>query len=352
MAAVEEESCIYAMQLAYTVVLPMTLKNAIELGMLEILMGAGGKMLSASEVAAQLPSTTTNPDAPAMVDRMLHLLASYKVVSCEVEEGTHSRRYGPAPVCKWFTSNKDGDGASLAAMLLLTNEKVLLESLNHLKDAVLDGGHPFLKAHGMTVYEYNKTDARMKRVFSQAMNNYSTIINRKLVEMYMGFHDIAFLVDVGGGVGTTIRAITSKYPHIKGINFDLPHVIADAPQCPGVQHVAGDMFRNVPSGDAIILKWMLHNWTDEHCTTLLRNCYDALPPHGKVFIVENILPLKPDATSRGQQTSLSDMIMLMHTPAGRERSQREFQELGKAAGFTGFKTTYIYGNSWVIELTT
>ncbi|KAI5022399.1 hypothetical protein ZWY2020_059129 [Hordeum vulgare] len=88
MAAVEEESCIYAMQLAYTVVLPMTLKNAIELGMLEILMGAGGKMLSASEVAAQLPSTTTNPDAPAMVDRMLHLLASYKVVSCEVEEGT------------------------------------------------------------------------------------------------------------------------------------------------------------------------------------------------------------------------------------------------------------------------
>ncbi|XP_037470624.1 flavone O-methyltransferase 1-like [Triticum dicoccoides] len=127
MAAVEEEACIYAMQLSSTALLPLTLKNAIELGMLEVLMGAGGKMLSPSEVAARLPTPTTNPDAPAMVDRMLHLLASYKVVSCEVEEGTHARRYGPTPVCKWFTP--DQDGISIAPLLLLTNDKVPMESL-------------------------------------------------------------------------------------------------------------------------------------------------------------------------------------------------------------------------------
>jgi flavonol 3-O-methyltransferase/caffeic acid 3-O-methyltransferase len=80
-----EEACI--LQLAGAAILPMTLKSAIELGMLEILMGAGGKMLSPSEVAAQLPSSTTNPDAPAMVDRMLHLLASHNVVSCLVRAG-------------------------------------------------------------------------------------------------------------------------------------------------------------------------------------------------------------------------------------------------------------------------
>ena len=78
-------------------------------------------------VAARLPTPTTNPDAPAMVDRMLHLLASYKVVSCEVDEGTHARRYGPTPVCKWFTPNQDG--ISMAPLLLLTNDKVPMESL-------------------------------------------------------------------------------------------------------------------------------------------------------------------------------------------------------------------------------
>jgi flavonol 3-O-methyltransferase/caffeic acid 3-O-methyltransferase len=39
----------------------MTLKSAIELGMLETLVGAGGKALSPSEVVARLPSTTANP---------------------------------------------------------------------------------------------------------------------------------------------------------------------------------------------------------------------------------------------------------------------------------------------------
>ncbi|VAH40941.1 unnamed protein product [Triticum turgidum subsp. durum] len=326
MTAVEEEACIYAMQLSSTAVLPLTLKNAIELGMLEILVGAGGKMLSPSEVAAQLPSPTTNPDAPAMVDRMLHLLASYKVVSCEVEEGTHARRYGPTAVCKWFTPNQDG--ISMAPLLLLTNDKVPMESLYHLKDAVLDGGLPFHKAHGMTMYEYTKTDARLNRVFNEAMKSYTTIVTGKLVELYTGFEDVATLVDVGGGIGATIQAITSKYPHIKGINFDLAHVIAEAPHSPGVEHVA-----------------------DEHCTTLLRNCYDALPAHGKVVVVEGILPVKPEATSRGQQASLSDMIMLTHTAGGKERNQREFEELAKAAGFTGVKTAYIYSNTWVIEFT-
>jgi flavonol 3-O-methyltransferase/caffeic acid 3-O-methyltransferase len=118
-----------------------------------------------------------------------------------------------------------------------------------------------------------------------------------------------------------------------------------------VEHVAGDMFEKVPSGDAIILKWILHNWTYQHCTTILRNCYDALPAHGKVVVVEGILPVKPDASPKGQHMSLVNMSMLTHTPGGKERHQREFQDLATAAGFTGFKIVYIYSNNWVIELT-
>ncbi|KAK4857305.1 hypothetical protein QYF36_026720 [Acer negundo] len=63
----------------------------------------------------------------------------------------------------------------------------------------------------------------------------------------------------------TLSAITSKYPHIKAINFDLPHVINDAPSYPGVEHLSGDMFQSVPKGDAIILKWILNCWDDNNC---------------------------------------------------------------------------------------
>lgn len=54
-------------------------------------------------------------------------------------------------------------------------------------------------------------------------------------------------MDVGGGHGSVMSAITAKYPHIKGINFDMPHVVQTAPSIPGVEHVRGG--RHVQAGD-------------------------------------------------------------------------------------------------------
>ncbi|XP_037416337.1 tricetin 3',4',5'-O-trimethyltransferase [Triticum dicoccoides] len=350
-AGADEDACMYALQLVSSSILPMTLKNAIELGLLETLMAAGGKFLTPAEVAAKLPSAA-NPEAPDMVDRMLRLLASYNVVSCRTEEGKDgrlSRRYGAAPVCKYLTPNEDG--VSMSALALMNQDKVLMESWYYLKDAVLDGGIPFNKAYGMSAFEYHGTDPRFNRVFNEGMKNHSIIITKKLLESYKGFEGLGTLVDVGGGVGATVAAITAHYPTIKGINFDLPHVISEAPPFPGVTHVGGDMFQKVPSADAILMKWILHDWSDEHCATLLKNCYDALPAHGKVVLVECILPVNPEATPKAQGVFHVDMIMLAHNPGGRERYEREFEALAKGAGFAAMKTTYIYANAWAIEFT-
>jgi flavonol 3-O-methyltransferase/caffeic acid 3-O-methyltransferase len=222
-----------------------------------------------------------------------------------------------------------------------------------LKDAVLNGGLPFEKAHGMPAFKYHGTDPRFNRVFNEGMKNHSTIITKKLLESYTGFDGLRALVDIGGGTGATIHAITSKYPQLSGVNFDLPHVISEAPPYPGVRHIGGDMFKEVPSGaDAILMKWILHDWTDEQCATLLRNCYNALPPHGKVVVVECVLPVNPaDASRNAQAVFTVDMIMLTDTPGGKERYQREFEMLAKGAGFANVKATYIYANAWAIEFT-
>ena len=39
---------------------------------------------------------------------------------------------------------------------------------------------------------------------------------------------------MGGGVGVTLNLISSKYPQTKGINFDCPLVLADAPSYAGI----------------------------------------------------------------------------------------------------------------------
>ena len=55
-----------------------------------------------------------------------------------------------------------------------------------------------------------------------------------ILDVYKGFEGLKVLVDVGGGIGVTLNVITSKYPQIRGINFDLPHVVSDAPSYPGI----------------------------------------------------------------------------------------------------------------------
>lgn len=103
-----------------------------------------------------------------------------------------------------------------------------------IKDAVLESGVPFSKAHGgKTPFEDMPEDPKFSEVFNRAMSDHSIILMKKIVETYDGFEGLCTLVDVGGGTGATLNMIVAKYPSIKGINFDLPHVIAKAPSYPG-----------------------------------------------------------------------------------------------------------------------
>ena len=106
-----------------------------------------------------------------------------------------------------------------------------------MKNAILEGGIPFNNVYGMHLYEYLGTDTRFNQFFNHVMFNHTTIVMKRILNYYKGFEQFNQLVDVGGGLGVTLDIITSKYPHIKGINFDLPHVIQQAPSFSGKNSV-------------------------------------------------------------------------------------------------------------------
>lgn len=56
---------------------------------------------------------------------------------------------------------------------------------------------------------------------------------KRVLKSYKGFEGVSKLVDVGGGVGGTLKLIIFQYPSMKGINFDLPQVVQDLPHHPG-----------------------------------------------------------------------------------------------------------------------
>ncbi|KAL0452363.1 UNVERIFIED_CONTAM: Caffeic acid 3-O-methyltransferase [Sesamum latifolium] len=360
-SSTDEDSCLFAMQLVTASVMPAVLKSAVELGLLELIKSAGpGAFVSPAELAAQIPAT--NPQADLMLDRILRLLAANNILNCslrELPDGSVERRYSLAPVCEFLTRNEDG--VSMAPLLLVNQCKIYGESWYHLKDTVVEGGNPFKRAYEMTPFEYGAIDPKFNSAFNQAMHEQSILIMKQILVKYRGLEveGLKTLVDVGGGTGAALNIIISKHPFITGINFDLPHVVKDAPSIPGVEHVGGDMFVSVPKADAIFMKmnfhywphqWVCHDWDDSHCLKLLKNCYEAVPENGKVIIAERILSETPKPDPLASLGFNLDLIMLAFNPGGKERTEKEFQALAKEAGFKQFRKLCCAFSVWIMEL--
>jgi caffeic acid 3-O-methyltransferase len=103
-----------------------------------------------------------------------------------------------------------------------------------LHDSVLEGCYPFNKAYGISPWEYVGKNPQTNRTFNEAMATNSSIVMASVAKIYEdGLKKIKSLVDIGGGMGSSLSMIVKEHPHIRGINLDLPHVIATAPPITG-----------------------------------------------------------------------------------------------------------------------
>ncbi|KAK8333708.1 hypothetical protein V6Z11_A10G224400 [Gossypium hirsutum] len=234
---------------------------------------------------------------------MLRLLACYGLVSGGSDNGEDGERvYGLTWAGKAFV-NDENNGSLVASIM----NKGKVELWLQFKDLVLEGG-----------------------------NRYEKITVKKILERYNGFQGGTTLVDVGGGYGVTLNMIISKYPSIKGINYDLPHVVQAAPSFPGIEHVGGDMFSIVPKADTIMMKEILHNWDDEHCLKLLKNCYEALEEKGKVIVISFIMVEETEASNAAKFICQMDLNMAMLFGA-KERTAKQLKSMAMDAGFSSFQ---------------
>ncbi|KAI9116736.1 hypothetical protein K1719_012394 [Acacia pycnantha] len=330
-------SVLSAFRLRSTQIFSAALNAATELNLFDIIVEEGGRHVSASEVASRLPSSCQHRELPSRIDRLLRLLASHSLLSCRVrekkeeekEDGSTERLYAISSIGRHFVSGSLGFEP-------IYSHPAIMQLWLSFKDAIIDEDSDlFKKIHGMHMYQYAKTDPSWNNTFNKAMTNFSEVTISRILEVYEGFEGISTLVDVGGGPGQNLKMIVSKYPSIKGVNFDLPQVIQNAPSFPGIEHVGGDMFESVPKGDAMLLKAVCHNWSDENCIKVLKKCHESLPEKGKVIVVEFIMAEANWATEEAKYVSILDNLMFLQ--GGRERTEKEFESLCKISGFSSFK---------------
>jgi hypothetical protein len=144
------------------------------------------------------------------------------------------------------------------------------------------------------------------------------------------------VVDVGGGVGRLLCAILKATPTARGVLYDLPHALAEAPPVLRQHHVAdrvelvdGSFFDSVPTGgDVYVLKMILHDWPDDKAVEILQTVRSAAKVGTKVLVIDCVIP-DHDREFLGHWTDL-EMLLLQ---AGRERTVPEYSTLFSRAGF-------------------
>lgn len=171
--------------------------------------------------------------------------------------------------------------------------------------------------------------------FSSHMGVTTDLEARAIVEC-CDFGRSSCVVDLGGGHGALLRAVLAAHPHIQGILYDLPAMIAGAAhrfeqaKClDRCNLIGGDFLKWVPVGaDAYVLKNILHDWDDERARTIVNNCRRAIRVDGRLLLIESVLP----EDNMPSPAKIVDMTMLVIV-GGAERTEAEYRSLLRECRF-------------------
>lgn len=224
-------------------------------------------------------------------------------------------------------------------LVLMFTAPAMCEPWRHLTDSVRTGQPAYEKVFGTDFFDYLGTDEELSELFNVSMRQSTRAVADLLPAAY-DFSGATTVLDVGGGDGTLLAAVLHARPHLRGILFDAPSGLGQAPEVLRRHEVtercdlhAGDFFAELPHGaDIHVMKSVLHDWDDDRATTILRNSRAAMPEHGRLVIVEGVLPDTVDGSAPAA-AYLSDLNMLTNL-GGRERTRAEFDALCRRAGFT------------------
>lgn len=267
--------------------------------------------------------------------RVLRLLAAHGVF--ELDRG----RFRHTAVSRLL---REDHPDSLRAVVRLFGLPMFWDAHGVLGHSVRTGRPATELLHPGGVWDWLARNPEAAAIFKTAME----ARQRAQVAAVMAAYDFSryeMVADVGGGRGDLLRAVLQACPTAKGILFDLPSVVAEAPAMPRMVCKAGNFFTDpLPSCDAYLLMDVIHEWEDDEALAILKAVRRAAPPHAKLLLIEPLIPSTPGP----DLTRLLDIHMLVIT-GGRERTTNEYAYLLRAAGFTLVRTVEARAGVSILE---
>jgi hypothetical protein len=263
-----------------------------------------------------------------VLDRMLSLLAAHGIFHATEDGWVHTEvsvflRSDHPRSMRDFARMMGTDGVWRAAGALMASAR--------------SGRSGAEEALGQSIWKYFAEHPEEQRVFDGAMTAKSHADIAAMRDV-IDLSPYGVVADIAGGRGHLLRALLEKAPHARGILFDQPQVVAEAPPHPRIEAQAGSFFNgSLPTADAYLLSNILHDWNDEDCLKILRGIRAAAGQGATLFILENLLAQDESL----HPSKVLDIIMLSAT-GGQERTEPQYGRLLEA---TGFKLESVLGTS-------
>lgn len=324
----------------------VTLKCALQLD-IPIVITKHGKPMTLSKLMASLPiSPSKFPYFHCLTRILVHygllILQKYEDNDVDDDKGYYSL----APPDRYVV--KDGPWNSME-----DQDTFFFKAWNCLGDWFKnEDPSAFYTAYGDLFWDKLSRDPSTGNWFNEIMARDS----RSFMNVLLGdefnknaFKGLTSLVDVGGGTGTVAMSIAKNFPDMKCIVLDLPPVVANLQGSENLEFVAGDMFQKIPPANAVLLKSILHDWNDEECLEILKNCKEAITGSGKVIIIDMVME-NPELDDEAVQAQLFIDMLMMVFLGSKERNKKEWEKLFLHAGFSTYKIILTLGLRSVIEL--
>ncbi|CAJ2679002.1 unnamed protein product [Trifolium pratense] len=333
-------------KIMYSFLNPMSVKWAIDLQIPDIIHNHP-QPITLSELVSALKVPKSKQTC---VQRLMRLLAHIDFFAI-VKFQDNQERYALTPTSQLLVSGTDH---CLSSMVRLLSTPILVDSYNHL--AKWTSGEDLTvveTALGPESYwDFIHQNSAYLNTFNEAMESDSHVVRLALRDCRSVFEGIGSLVDVGGGTGNTAKIICEAFPELKYIVLDLPQVVSGLAGSNNLSFVGGNMFKSIPQADAVMLKWVLHNWSDDGCIKILKNCKNSISRKGKggkVIIIDVVINEKEDEPEMTEVKLLLDVTM-MTSLNGKERNEKEWKQLFLQAGFKSYKIFPTFGFRSLIEL--
>ncbi|XP_006821031.1 acetylserotonin O-methyltransferase-like [Saccoglossus kowalevskii] len=272
---------------------------------------------------------------PEAMEELLNALVSLGYVE-KINAGNRTVQYRNTPISSTYLVTTSAQ--SLYPYIMIQGQVAYPVQANF-RHAVQEGKAQVERTFGHARYFTNilANDQKKAMGFFASMHALSRVFHCPVALESFDLSAYREVCELGGGTGMVALALAQTYSTMNITVFDLPPAIEAADKFiplsskpENLRFQKGDLMRDsLPYCDLYVLSHIIHTYSEDQASYILKQVYASLSPGGAVLILENLY----NDDKRGPQFTHMFSLSMLAFSGTRQRSFPELKYLLERQGF-------------------